>query len=117
MVRTNFFDETYSRVPKNMTACKADVGGVLGVKDSMIAHILGKAGASACPNASKKAKKAAQEMRAAAKENTSKKRSQELSSSEESDDDEDTNKAKPKTKQKTLTKVEMTLKQAPLKVF
>ncbi|RDB26063.1 hypothetical protein Hypma_006484 [Hypsizygus marmoreus] len=33
-------------------ACKSGIGGVLGVKDSMIAHILGKGHNSPCPNTS-----------------------------------------------------------------
>jgi hypothetical protein len=43
----------------NVIACKADVGGVLGVKDSKIAHILGKNSSNPCPNASEDARKAA----------------------------------------------------------
>ena len=41
----------------HVIACKADVGGVLGVKDSMIAHILGKNGNNSCPNVSEDAQK------------------------------------------------------------
>jgi len=34
---------------------KANIGGVLGVKDSMLAHILGKGGNNPCPDVSKEA--------------------------------------------------------------
>ena len=44
-------------------ACKNDVGGVLGVKDSMVAHVLGKGGGNPCPNASAAARNAARAVR------------------------------------------------------
>jgi hypothetical protein len=47
----------------NAIACKADVSGVLGVKDSMIAHILGKNSSNPCPNTSEDAWKAARQLR------------------------------------------------------
>ena len=39
------------------TACQENVGGVLGVKDSIIAHILGKNGQNPCKNASNEAQR------------------------------------------------------------
>lgn len=47
----------YHKICTNLyaTACKADIGGVLGVNESMIAHILGKNGNNPCPNASEDA--------------------------------------------------------------
>jgi hypothetical protein len=44
-------------------ACKAGVGGVLGVKESMIAHILGKGSNSPCPNTSSEACKTARRLK------------------------------------------------------
>ncbi|KAF8974782.1 hypothetical protein BDZ97DRAFT_1751501 [Flammula alnicola] len=41
-------------------ACKADISSVLGVKDAMIAHILGKNGNNLCPNASEDTQKMSQ---------------------------------------------------------
>lgn len=90
-------------------ACKADIGGVLGVKESMIAHILGKGGNTPCPNTSSEAWKAARRLKKGKG-----KREQEDSSSKSGDDDLDTEK---KPKRKLLTKVETLLKQSQLKVF
>ncbi|KAF8161032.1 ribonuclease H-like domain-containing protein [Crassisporium funariophilum] len=36
----------------SVTACKEDIGGVLGVKEAMVAHLLGKGGSKTCPNRS-----------------------------------------------------------------
>ena len=44
-------------------ACKKGIGGVLGVKDSMVAHILGKGGNSPCPNTSSEAWKTAKKVK------------------------------------------------------
>ena len=44
-------------------ACKKDIGGVLGVKDSMLAHILGKGGNNPCPIASAEARKTARKLK------------------------------------------------------
>ena len=88
-------------------ACKADVGGVLGVKDSMIAHILGKGGSIPCQNASVEARKMAKALKGGL--NGKGKRGREGSSS---DSDSDSKKKPPK--KKLLTKIE---KQPQLKVF
>jgi hypothetical protein len=44
-------------------ACKAGVRGVLGVKDSMIAHLLGRCGHGPCQNASSEAQKVVKALR------------------------------------------------------
>ncbi|KAF8964926.1 ribonuclease H-like domain-containing protein [Flammula alnicola] len=86
-------------------ACKADVGGVLGVKASMVAHILG--GKNPCPNASSAARKTAK----AVKKGKGK-RERDDSSSES-----DNQSTKKPAKKKLLTKVETSMKQSHLKVF
>jgi hypothetical protein len=91
----------------HLTACKADVGGVLGVKDSMIAHILGKNGNNPCPNVSEDAQKTAR----TEKKGKKKKREREGEGSDSENDE------KKRVKRKLLTNVETTLKQSRLKVF
>ncbi|RDB15234.1 hypothetical protein Hypma_004745, partial [Hypsizygus marmoreus] len=88
-------------------ACKAGVGGVLGVKDSMIAHILGKGGNSPCPNASSKARKSARIL----------KKGKGKRVREDSDSNSDDDKSEKRPKRKLLTKVETSMKQSQLKVF
>ena len=44
-------------------ACNKDIGGILGVKDSMVAHILGKGGSSPCQFASTEARKTARKVK------------------------------------------------------
>ena len=85
-------------------ACKADVGGVLGVKDSMVAHISGR---SPCPNASPAARKTARALKKGKG-----KRERDDSSSES-----DNQTTKKPAKKKLLTKVETSMKQSHLKVF
>jgi hypothetical protein len=92
-----------------MIACKADVGGVLGVKDSMIAHILGKNSNNPCLNASEEAQKTA---RTAKKGKKKRGREKEGEDSDSENDGE-----KKRVKRKLLTNVEATLKQSRLKVF
>ena len=92
------------------SAMAARVGGVLGVKDSMVAHILGKGGNSRCPNASVAARKTARAVKGS--KDPGKRLREEVS---ESEDDDGGKKKKPK--RKMLTKVETSLKQSQLKVF
>ncbi|KAG6888519.1 hypothetical protein C0992_008317 [Termitomyces sp. T32_za158] len=87
-------------------ACNDDIGGVLGVKESMIAHILGKNGVNPCPNTSTQARKMAKALKEGRR-----KRSKDEVSENQSDDEEG---RKPK---KLLTKVETSMKQSQLKVF
>ena len=90
-------------------ACKKDIGGVLGVKDSMVAHILGKGGNSPCPYASAEARKTARQV----KDPKGKaKRGRESSGS----DSEGDNERRP-AKKKLLTKIKTSMKQNQLKVF
>ena len=89
------------------TACQEGVGGVLGVKDSMIAHILGKNGQNPCKNASIEAQKTARE-----EKKGKKKREREDSGSGSENDGEKKN-----AKRKLLTSIQTTLKQSQLKVF
>lgn len=89
------------------TACKAGIGGVLGVKDSMIAHILGKNGRDPCPNASDDAQKTAR------KEKKDPKGKRVRDEGSDSDNEEE----KKQVKRKLLTKVETNMKQSQLKVF
>jgi hypothetical protein len=101
---------TVHRVPntdKPLTACKADVGGMLGVKEPMLAHILGKGGNSPCLNATSKARKMAR----AVKKGKGKRERENSGSESENDID----KKQPKRKQ--ITNVETSLKQSQLKVF
>ena len=98
MINANFY----------RTACKEGVGGVLGVKDSMIAHILGKNGHNPCANASNEAQNTAREE----KKGKKKKREREDPGSGSENDGE-----KKKAKRKLLTTVQTTLKQSQLKVF
>ncbi|TFK58634.1 hypothetical protein BDN72DRAFT_781827 [Pluteus cervinus] len=91
-------------------ACNEDVGGVLGVKKSMIAHILGPHGNKPCPNSSEAARKVARK----ARENTDgggKKRERDPSSDEEGSGE------KKKVKRKALARVEKNMKQTQLKLF
>ncbi|PPQ78441.1 hypothetical protein CVT25_011885 [Psilocybe cyanescens] len=91
-----------------LAACDAGIGSVLGVKDSMIAHILGKSGNKPCPNASAKAHKTAKTMK-----NRGAKRVR-----DESDDDNEVSEDGPAKKTRKLhTKVQKTFKQSHLKVF
>jgi len=76
----------------------------------MIAHILGKAGGTPCPNASVGARKTAKALKDGGKE----KRARDDSSS---DSDIDNGSKKKPPKKKLLTKVETSLKQSQLKVF
>lgn len=92
-------------------ACKADVGGILGVKESMIAHMLGKGGNISCPNVSSEAHKTAITLKKGKG-----KRVQEDSGSD-SDSDDDKSKREQKPKKKLLTKVETSMKQSQLKIF
>ena len=85
-------------------ACKADVGGVLGVKDSMIVHILGKEGSIPCQNTSVEAWKTAKALKSG----------KEKQGWEDSSSDSDNGSKKKLSKKKLLTKVE---KQSQLKVF
>lgn len=104
---------------KSTTACKAQVGQVLGVKEAMVAHVLGKSGTGQCPNVSSKACKAAKELKAELSEGTSNgKRGRDPSSDNESnaEDDQD-NSSHKKTKQKLLTKVQKSMSQSTIKVF
>ncbi|KAF8233794.1 hypothetical protein L208DRAFT_1377167 [Tricholoma matsutake] len=80
-------------------ACKADVGGILGVKESMIAHMLGKGGNISCPNVSSEAHKTAITLKKGKG-----KRVQEDSGSD-SDSDDDKSKREQKPKKKLLTKL------------
>ncbi|KAF8150044.1 ribonuclease H-like domain-containing protein [Crassisporium funariophilum] len=89
-------------------AMKAGIGGVLGVKDSMVAHILGKGGNGQCPNASAEARKTARGLKDT---KVSGKRVQDASESEGDDG------GKKKKKRKLLTEVKTSLKQSQLKVF
>ncbi|GLB45578.1 putative protein of unknown function (DUF 659) [Lyophyllum shimeji] len=88
-------------------ACKAHIGGVLGVKESMIAHILGKGGNSPCPNSSSEARKTARSLK--------KGKGKRVRDDSGSDSDDDDGAKKPK--KKLLTKVETSMKQSQLKVF
>ena len=92
----------------HVTACKSDIGGVLGVKDSMIAHILGKNGSNPCQNASEDAQNAAK-----AQKKGKKKRDREDNESESENGAE----KKQAKSRKLLTNIESTLKQPQLKVF
>ncbi|KAG6895874.1 hypothetical protein C0992_011855 [Termitomyces sp. T32_za158] len=87
-------------------ACKNDVGGVLGVKNLMIAHILGKNGSHPCPNASAHAQKMAKALK-----KRKEKRSKDEVSESEADDEKDEKKPK-----KLLTKVKASMKQFHLKL-
>ena len=80
---------------------------MLGVKDSMIAHILGKNNHNPCPNASNNAQKTARK-----EKKGKKKREREDSGSGSENDGE-----KKKAKRTLLTNVETTLKQSQLKSF
>jgi hypothetical protein len=91
-------------------ACKRDVGGVLGVKDSMVAHVLGKGGSNPCPNASAAARNAARTVR---KKGKGKRELEEVSTDNDVDNDQ---KSKP-AKKKLLTKIERSFTQSQLKVF
>ncbi|KAF8151367.1 hypothetical protein B0H34DRAFT_678015 [Crassisporium funariophilum] len=93
----------------HLSAMKAVVGGVLGVKDSMITQILGKGGNSQCPNASAEAQKTAKKVKDL-KDLGKRER-------EDSESDNDNSGSKKKPKRKMLTKVETSLKQSQLKVF
>ncbi|KAF8883353.1 hypothetical protein CPB84DRAFT_1850995 [Gymnopilus junonius] len=90
-------------------ACNRDVGGVLGVSSSMIAHILGKNGSKPCPNTSSEAHKTA---RKAKDPKGKEKREREVSGSESDDKS-----GRKPAKRKLLTKVKASLKQTQLKVF
>ena len=84
------------------------VGGVLGVKDSMFTHILGKNGNNLCQNALDGALRVVREE----KKGTKKKRQREgLGSGSEGDG------GKKQAKRALLTNVQTTLKQSQLKVF
>ena len=91
----------------HVIACKADVGGILGVKDSMIAHILVKNGNNPCPNVSEDAQKTAR----TEKKGKKKKREREGEGSDSENDE------KKQVKRKLLTNIKTTLKQSQLKVF
>jgi hypothetical protein len=90
-------------------ACKKDISGVLGVKDSIVAHILGKGDNSLCPFASTEARKTVRKV----KDPKGKaKQGRESSGSDSNSDDE----WRP-AKKKLLTKVKTSLKQSHFKVF
>jgi hypothetical protein len=105
VIEGNFTYLIHNIFVENRTACKRDVGGVLGVKDPMVAHILGKGGKSPCPNASAEARKTAKKVK-----DLKGKREREVPGSE-SDDEQ-----RP-MKRKLLTKVKDSMKQTHLKVF
>ncbi|KAG6861616.1 hypothetical protein C0995_014055 [Termitomyces sp. Mi166 len=88
-------------------ACKDDVGGVFRVKESMIAHILGKNRANPCLNVSAQALKIAKTIKKGKG-----KRSKDEASENEADDEKEGRKLK-----KLLTKVKASMKQSQLKVF
>ncbi|KAG6886447.1 hypothetical protein C0992_003918 [Termitomyces sp. T32_za158] len=88
-------------------ACKEDVGGVRGVRDSMIAHILGKSGSNPCPNASVAARKTAKMLKGKGKK-------REYMASD-TDTEEKPN--QPPPKKKLLTNVLALMQQSHLKVF
>jgi len=90
-------------------ACKKGIGGILGVKDSMVAHILGKGGNSPCPNASSEARKTARKVKNPEGEG---KRGR-----EDSGDDSDHEDRRRPAKKQLVTKVKTSLKQSHLKVF
>ncbi|KAF8164788.1 ribonuclease H-like domain-containing protein [Crassisporium funariophilum] len=90
-------------------ACKKDIGGVLGVSSSMVAHILGKSGSKPCPNASAEARKTANRTRDP--------KGKEKREREESGSDSDDDSGRKPVKWKLLTKVKTSLKQSQLKVF
>lgn len=92
-------------------ACKRDVGGVLGVKDSMVAHVLGKGGSNPCRNASAAAQNTARTIR-----NVKGKGKRELEEASTDNDTNDDQKSKP-AKKKLLTKIERSFMQSQLKVF
>ncbi|KJA14104.1 hypothetical protein HYPSUDRAFT_100893, partial [Hypholoma sublateritium FD-334 SS-4] len=84
---------------------------ILQVKDSMIAHILGKGGSKPCPHVSATAKKVAKSLRKEKSGPSKDKRPR-----ESSDSDESTMSKKP-VKRKLLTQVKKSMKQPQLKVF
>jgi hypothetical protein len=90
-------------------AFEEDVGGVRGVKESMIAHILGKGGVGGCSNASKKARQIAKKMKGG---NGKRERENSESDGEKDSDEED---QRPKKKLHTLVK--KTFVQTELKPF
>ncbi|KAG6835085.1 hypothetical protein H0H93_005000 [Arthromyces matolae] len=93
-------------------ATNEDVGGVLGVKDSMIAHVLGKGnGGSPCPNATSDARKVARELRDGTKSGS---RGPTNKRSRGKDSDGEGESAK-KAKTKAVGKVETSLTQSELK--
>ena len=90
-------------------ACKKGIGGILRVKDSMVAHILGKGGNSPGPNASLEAQKTAKKLKDLKGEG---KRGR-----EDSGDDADSEDTRRPAKKQLLMKVKTSLKQSHLKVF
>jgi len=80
---------------------------MLGVKDSMVAHILGKNGNNPCPNASDGT------LRVAREEKKGKKKRQREGPGSGSENDG----GKKRAKRALLTNVQTTLKQSQLKVF
>ncbi|TFK73763.1 hypothetical protein BDN72DRAFT_834384 [Pluteus cervinus] len=99
-----------------LDAMKSDVGGVLGVRRSMLAHILGKGGSGPCPNVGLEVKKLAKSLKSGksnGKENRKREREDSDSGSERSDDSE----RKERPKKKHHTKVKEVLQQTESKVY
>ncbi|KAG6903137.1 hypothetical protein C0995_004684 [Termitomyces sp. Mi166 len=88
-------------------ACKEDVGGVRGVRESMIAHILGNGKDGPCPNTSSDARKAARQLKKGDKK-------RELP---DADSDSDVDTIQKPAKKRMLTKVQASMHQSQLKVF
>ncbi len=105
---SNIYQLYHSLIFVYATACKANIGGVLGVKEAMVAHILGKGGNNPCPNSSSEARKTARQV----KKGKAKREREDSEAASENEDD-----GEKRVKRRLLTDVEATLKQSRLKVF